>query len=151
MRRIPEIALLVILAFGCRRPAGDGTAERYVLRVGTATASVEVAADPTQRAAGLSGRREIGEDEGMLFVFPEPGHVSFWMRDTHVPLSIAFITQELEIAEIQHMEPLSDEHHAPGVPVIMALEMPAGWFERNGVSAGAAVELSAEIAALEAR
>ena len=139
----------MFLALGCGRPGG--APERYVLRVGAARASVEVAADPSQRAVGLSGRHALGEDEGMLFIFPEPGHASFWMRDTHVPLSIAFITQELEIAEIQHMEPLSDKYHAPGVPVIMALEMPAGWFDKNGVSAGAAVELSAEMAALEAR
>ena len=123
------------LAAGCaadRRPP----AARYTIDVGAATATVEVAATPRARAEGLSGRRELAADEGMLFIFPEPARAGFWMKDTFVGLSIAFITPAGRIAEIQHMEPRTLEKHAPGQPFLMALEMPAGWFERNGVKVG---------------
>jgi uncharacterized membrane protein (UPF0127 family) len=71
------------------------------------------------------------------------------MKDTHVPLSIAFITPAGEIAEIQDMAPLDETPHVSTVDVLMALEMPAGWFESKGVKVGDMVALGEEVARLK--
>ena len=152
MRRLAEIALSLLLLSGCGR--GDRSAEparRYAIEVGAARASVEVAATPDERAVGLSGRKSLGKDEGMLFVFPAPQKVSFWMKGTHVALSIAFITETGEIAEIQDMEPLTETPHTSAADVLMALEMPSGWFEQNGVAAGDRVVLGKDLSPIKGR
>jgi len=150
MKRIRDFLLAALIAAGCRN--GSETApESHVVRVGDAYARVEVAADPQKRAAGLSGRDEISRDEGMLFIFPEPGRPSFWMKGTTAALSVAFINPEGRISEIQDMKPLTKVCHKPRSPCIMALEMPAGWFERNGVREGDPVALPAELTAIEAK
>ncbi len=150
MRRTAEVTLAVLLLFGCK-PSDRSAApvRKYTISVGTARASVEVAATPEERARGLSNRKTLGSDEGMLFIFPRPGKVSFWMKDTRVPLSIAFITPSGEIAEIQDMAPLDETPHVSAAEVQMALEMPAGWFESKGVKAGDKVALGEEAGQLK--
>jgi uncharacterized membrane protein (UPF0127 family) len=150
MRRLPEVTLAVLLLFGCK-PSDRSAApvRRYTIEVGAARASVEVAATPDERQRGLSGRKTLGADEGMLFIFPRAGKASFWMKDTHVPLSIAFITPSGEIAEIRDMAPLDETPHVSAADVLMALEMPEGWFDSNGVNVGDAVTLGEELAGLE--
>jgi uncharacterized membrane protein (UPF0127 family) len=119
--------------------------ERCEITVGGLKVTVEIAATIHERATGLSNRHEIGENEGMLFLFAKPRRLSFWMKDTHVPLSIAFITPEGEIAEIQDMEPLDESLHESAITVDKALEMPAGWFRRNGVKPGDTVKPPPEL------
>ncbi len=152
MRHLTEIALSVLVLSGCGcadRPAVPP--RRYTIEVGAARASVEVAATPEDRAVGLSGRKSLGENEGMLFVFPASQQVSFWMKGTHVALSIAFITESGEIAEIQHMEPLTETLHTSAAEVLMALEMPSGWFERSGVAVGERVVLGEDLSTVRGR
>ena len=139
--------LVLLAAAGCaERGAG-----RYRIEVGGAVATVEVAASDEARARGLSNRHSIGTDEGMLFLFPRARRVSFWMKDTFLPLSIAFITPDGEIAEIHDMQPLTETSHTPAVPVTMALEMPAGWFQGRGVSVGDKVVLPESVRSLAVR
>ncbi len=103
---------------------------------------VEVARTPEERAQGLMGRRHLGKEEGMLFVFEEEGYHRFWMKDTLIPLSIAFIDREGRIVQITDMKPLTLTSHAPPKPILYALEMTQGWFSKNGIKVGDRVRFS---------
>ncbi len=76
----------------------------------------------------------------MLFVFPSEGQAAFWMKDTSIPLSIAFIAADGRILETRDMQPLSEELHRPTQPYMYALEVNQGFFRQNGVNAGDRVE-----------
>ena len=104
---------------------------------------VEVADDPADRAKGLMYRKALGVNRGMLFVYPEEQRLSFWMRNTLIPLSIAFIDSERRIIDIQDMKPLDDEppHYVSAEPAQYALEVNQGFFEKRGVKVGDRVEL----------
>ncbi len=103
---------------------------------------VEVARTPTERAKGLMGRRSLGWEEGMLFIFEVEDYHSFWMKDTPIALSIAFIDREGRIVSITDMEALSLDSHSPPAPILYALEMRKGWFSRNGVKVGDRIRFS---------
>jgi uncharacterized membrane protein (UPF0127 family) len=102
---------------------------------------LEVAATPEDRARGLMFRESMPWDTGMLFVFEQPSASGFWMRNTLLPLSIAWLDQYGTIVDIQDMQPLSDEVHAPPAPYVYAIETNQGWFEANGVGVGQRVVL----------
>ena len=104
--------------------------------------SVEVAKTPEERAKGLMGRTHLGENEGMLFIFEREDYHGFWMKNTLIPLSIAFIDREGKIVAITDMEPLTLETHPPPQPVLYALEMKKGWFSANGIKAGDSIRFS---------
>jgi hypothetical protein len=97
---------------------------------------VEVAKSPEERANGLMGRKHLGKNEGMLFIFEIEDYHGFWMKDTIIPLSIAFIDREGRIVKITDMKPLALESHIPPKPVLYALEMNKGWFSANGINVG---------------
>jgi uncharacterized membrane protein (UPF0127 family) len=101
----------------------------------------EVAAVPEARSCGLSHRSELPQNHGMLFVFQNTKQVSFWMKDTHIPLSIAFIDDHGQIVDIQKMDPIpSTQTYNSPLPVRYALEVNQGWFEKNGIGLGDRVE-----------
>ena len=139
---------ILAAAGGCADNRASGL---YRLAVGNAVATVEVAAEPLARATGLSGRRSLENDRGMLFLFPEETSAQFWMKGTYVPLSIAFVTSGGQIAEIQDMAPETLDRHGPERPYRMALEMPAGWFAEKGVRPGDRVSLPPEVAKMPVR
>lgn len=116
-----------------------GAAGFVVLRIGEADLSAEIAATPAERAVGLSGRRQLEKDSGMLFVFERPLRPQFWMRDTGVPLSIAFIDDDNRVVEMYDMKPYSLRLYRPRKPVRYALEMQRGWFRAKRVAVGARV------------
>lgn len=97
----------------------------------------EVADDPDEKTIGLMGRKELAEGEGMLFVFSRPQPMGFWMKDTLIPLSIAYLNAAGIIREIHDMQPL-EENSIPSVfqDLVYALEVPQGWFAKNGILAG---------------
>ncbi len=100
---------------------------------------VDVADSPEERAVGLMNHTSLEEDEGMLFVFFEESTGGFWMKDTEIPLSIAFFDQRGEIISIQDMDPCLKEpcpSYDPGSPYWGALEVNQGAFEKWGVSEG---------------
>jgi hypothetical protein len=103
---------------------------------------VEVAKKEEERAKGLMGRRFLGKEEGMLFIFEDEGYHGFWMKNTFLPLSIAFIDKKGEIVWITNMEPLTLSTHSPPKPALYALEMNKGWFSTNGIKIGATVRFS---------
>ncbi len=96
----------------------------------------EVAKTPQERAKGLMGRKHLGQQEGMLFIFESEDYHAFWMKDTLIPLSIAFIDKEGRIVRITDMKPLTLESHSPPAPILYALEMKKGWFSANGIKVG---------------
>jgi uncharacterized membrane protein (UPF0127 family) len=103
---------------------------------------VEVAKTTEERAHGLMGRKDLGKDEGMLFIFEIEGRYGFWMKDTYVPLSIAFIDKEGRIVRITDMKPRTLESHIPPQPILYALEMKKGWFSINGIKVGDVIKFS---------
>ena len=122
--------------------SGDGREGRHTttLRVGGHEVRAEVADRESERRRGLMGRDSLPEDHGMLFVYPEQRTLSFWMRDTKIPLDIAFVDRRGVIVDVQTMEPETEELHRSRQPAMYALEMAAGWFEEHGVEVGDRVE-----------
>jgi uncharacterized protein len=111
------------------------------IQIGTETLDVELAETRQQHAKGLRFRQALPENAGMLFVFPAPQRVSFWMKDASIPLSIAFIQSDGKIVQIRPMQPY-DETPVPSLSdtVAYALLVNQGWFERHGISAGTVIE-----------
>lgn len=118
-----------------------GEALRTVrLSVGGHGVTAEVAETEAQRSTGLMYRRQLDEDAGMLFVFPTRNIMAMWMRNTHVPLSVAFLDADGTIINIADMTPLSEDVHASAAPGRYALEMGRGWFRQHGIGPGARVQ-----------
>ena len=111
------------------------------IQIGDETLDVELAETPQQLAKGLRFRETLAEDAGMLFIFPKPQHLSFWMKDASIPLSIAYIQPDGKIVQIRAMQP-NDETPVPSLSnaVTYALLVNQGWFERHGISAGTVIE-----------
>jgi uncharacterized membrane protein (UPF0127 family) len=107
---------------------------------------VEVAATPAARRCGLSLRSGLEKNQGMLFVFPATQPLTFWMKDTWIPLSIAFLDKHGRILSIQKMTPMqtAEKYRSPR-PTRYALEVNQGWFEIHGVHEGDIVEFSLPI------
>lgn len=102
---------------------------------------VETAQDDDKRMRGLMFRESLPPDQGMLFVFPAAQIQSFWMRNTFIPLDIAFISNDGIIVDIQHMKPVDESvSYTSSAPALYALEVNAGWFKKNGISVGATVK-----------
>jgi uncharacterized membrane protein (UPF0127 family) len=104
---------------------------------------VEIADSPGEQAKGLMGRTALGEDRGMLFVFPDEKVRSFWMKNTLIPLSIAYIDSDGRIVDLQDMKPLDDDppHYVSAEPAQYALEVNQGFFEEHGVEVGDRADL----------
>jgi uncharacterized membrane protein (UPF0127 family) len=144
MRRSAPILLALTLA-ACGGGGNDGRARAVITTAaGDVTVDVEVADDQTERARGLMGRNELAPDAGMIFVFPEDTRGAFWMKDTLIPLSIAFYGEDGEILRILDMEPCRGEDcplYDPGVAYRGALEVNQGAFERWNVEEGDRIRL----------
>jgi uncharacterized protein len=100
----------------------------------------EVADTPQALQTGMMHRKSMGKNEGMAFVFPEIAYHGMWMKNTLIPLSVAFITEDGTIQNIREMQALHLDPHAASGPVRYALEMNAKWFEERGIKAGAKVK-----------
>jgi uncharacterized membrane protein (UPF0127 family) len=111
--------------------------------VGGQTLNLQVVASPETRQQGLMFYRELPQDAGMLFVFPTDGELSFWMRNTLIPLSVAFLDADRRILNIADMQPLDDRtFHRSSGPARYALEVNQGWFAARGIEPGAVVEFT---------
>ena len=107
------------------------------LSLGTNSLTAQIAATDATRELGLMSRTNLADREGMIFVFPQPRPVTFWMKDTPSPLSIAYIGASGRILELHDMKPF-DETSIPSASqsVVYALEVAKGWFDRHGVLPG---------------
>jgi uncharacterized membrane protein (UPF0127 family) len=113
---------------------------RVELQAGIHLIKAEVASDDSTRAMGLMFRERLGPNEGMLFVFPDKRRQCFWMRNTLIPLSIAFIDDDGSIVNVEDMAPKTEDSHCSAKPIRYALEMEQGWFGKRGM--GPAFRLS---------
>lgn len=127
MRRV--CVALALVACGHHLPTATISVDGHPVRV-------EVAANDEDRAHGLMERTSLGADEGMLFVYKEAKPRSFWMKNTPLPLSIAYADSEGKIVKILDMQPFSTERVQSVYPARYALEMNQGWFAANDVTAG---------------
>ncbi len=110
---------------------------RVKLAIGMHQIDAQVASTPDQRQTGLMHRKEMPQHEGMLFVFEQPTQQCFWMKNTLLPLSIAFVADDGAIVNIEEMAPQTLDSHCSKQPVRYVLEMNKGWFAKKGVKAGA--------------
>ena len=106
------------------------------LRAGMHLIRAEVVSDPGTRAQGLMHRKSLAPNAGMLFIFDEAAVHCMWMKNTLIPLSVAFIDERGAIVNIADMEPHSEASHCAARPVRYALEMNRGWFAARGIKPG---------------
>ena len=107
------------------------------LNAGIHVISAELAATPEQREIGLMFRPSMGANEGMLFVFDRAGQQCFWMKNTLIPLSVAFVADDGSIVNVEAMKPQTLDGHCSTKPVRFVLEMNDGWFAKRGIKPGA--------------
>lgn len=127
---------LLLAWYGVLSGCAGASSSHQSLTLDEATLRVEVVATQTERARGLMYRKHLGKDDGMLFVYPDSAPRSFWMKDTTLPLSIAFINKKGKILRIRDMTPLDVKPVKSVVPASYAVEVNRGWFEANGVEVG---------------
>ncbi len=135
-------AVLIALSLYTISPptaGGEGTA---LVEVNGIPLTVEIVDKPAERSLGLMYRKSLPENMGMLFIYRRPGIMNFWMKNTYIPLSIAYIDTKGYIIAIFKMEPLNEKksYRSPA-PAVWALEVNQGWFEKNGVNVGDSVRL----------
>ena len=137
-------AFLLIFAAACARGADakpQPKLETAVLTAakadgGTTTITAELARTEAEKQKGLMFRKTLAGGDGMLFIYTRDERMSFWMKNTVIPLSIAFISRDGRIIDILDMEPLSTQSVRSSRSVRYALEVPRGWFAREGIAEG---------------
>lgn len=124
----------------------------FPLMVGEVPIEVQVVLTPSETQQGLMYRDSLPEDSGMLFVFEQTRQLSFWMKNTRIPLDIAYIRPDGTIAEIYPMYPFNtDSVPSVGQNLSIALEMDQGWFASKGLKPGAQLDMKAVFSMIEAR
>ena len=140
------LTLFVLWAFmGEKAFPEEGEKHFFQLTVRGKKIRAEVVQTEEEKARGLMFRESLGKDEGMLFAYDREEVLTFWMKNTFIPLSIAFIDQRGKIVDIQDMEPFNLQTHASILPARYALEMNQGWFKKNGIKVGDVVSIPAAI------
>lgn len=134
MRSLRVVAVSIVFgAFAsvacAQRPIVELNAGMHLIRA-------ELAADDPSRMQGLMFRKSLGQNEGMLFVFDEVTTHCMWMKNTFIPLSVAFLDAAARIVNIAAMTPQSEESHCASKPARYALEMRRGWFAERGIGPG---------------
>jgi len=123
------LAFLPYFAYSSALPVIDLKIDKNIIKA-------EVASTVSSQQLGLMYRKSMPEQNGMLFVFEQKAGHCFWMKNTLLPLSIAFIDDEGKIVNIEEMKPQSEENHCPLKPIRYALEMNSNWFEKRQLGAG---------------
>ena len=129
------MGLFVLCLIACGR---NEAAEKIPIGVGRVQAFVEIAATDEARQIGLMHRQSLGLNEGMLFIFPEPKILSFWMKNTPLSLDIGFFNREGVFAQIRNYgtKTMGKTIHRSPAPALYALEMTQGWFHSNKIAVG---------------
>ena len=140
IKRLMASVLLVTSFAAQAQDSPQLNLERIKLAAGMHRLDVQVAATPEQRQIGLMFRKEMPQHEGMIFIFDQPAQQCFWMKNTLLPLSAAFIADDGTIVNIEDMKPLVLDSHCSAKPVRYVLEMNKGWFAKKGVQAGSKLQ-----------
>lgn len=125
-----------VAAFSLAALPADIAFKTSHVKLGPHALKVELALTEEERERGLMFRKSLGRDEGMVFVFDEPAYQSMWMKNTLIPLSVAFLDGDGRILNILDMDPQTLDTHTSAGPASYAIETNIGWFERNKVKAG---------------
>ena len=133
LRVLATAALLASFTAFAQKTA---TLPTTTVKVGGHALKVEIVANDADRSRGLMFREKMGRDDGMLFVFPEIAYHSMWMKNTLLPLSVAFIDRDGVILNILDMEPQTLDSHTSAGPALYAIETNKGWFAAKKVKAG---------------
>ncbi|MBW8465338.1 DUF192 domain-containing protein [Acidovorax sp.] len=144
-RRTAGFWSAVCVACSLAVPAGVATAQegpqlnlqRVELAAGMHRIDAQVAASPQERQTGLMHRKDMPQHEGMLFVFEQPAQQCFWMKNTLLPLTAAFVDDDGTIVNLADMKPQTLDSHCSAKPVRYVLEMNQGWFAKKNIKAGA--------------
>ena len=133
------LTALACLLWTATAGAQDGPQRLPAIRLtaGFHIIQAELAQTPDQRSIGLMHRNAMGSNEGMLFVFERPAQQCFWMKNTLLPLSIAFLAEDGSVVNIADMQPQTLDSHCSDKPVRFTLEMNQGWFAKRGIGPGA--------------
>jgi uncharacterized membrane protein (UPF0127 family) len=129
-------ALPLAASLACAAQQGPQKLASIRLNAGIHNIQAEVARTPEQREIGLMFRETMGANDGMLFAFEAPATQCFWMKNTLVPLSAAFIGDDGTIVNIEDMAPRALDSHCSAKPVRYVLEMNQGWFAKRGIKPG---------------
>lgn len=132
-------AILLAFALSAAGALAQEAMPRVELSIGMYRLDAEVAARDQDRERGLMHRRHLPGNSGMLFIFPAAAGYCMWMKNTLIPLSVAFIDDEGRIVNIAKMAPQTEDSHCAAQPARFALEMNQGWFAQRGLAAGAMV------------
>ncbi len=136
-------ASVILLNQACSEDAKEsGSSGLVQLSLGPKTIEIELAIERSEQTRGLMYRRSMPADQGMLFVYQKPTRMSFWMRNTYIPLDIGFFTSDGVLREIRKMYP-HDENPVKSIreDILYALEMNQGWFQKNGIKPGESFDL----------
>jgi uncharacterized membrane protein (UPF0127 family) len=131
--------LAVACATGLAQEVPQTQLQRTLLSSGIHQIDTQVALTSEQHAVGLMYRKEMPQHEGMLFVFQNPTKQCFWMKNTLIALTAAFVADDGTIVNLEDMKPQTTESHCSLKPVRYVLEMNQGWFEKKGVKAGSKI------------
>ena len=141
--RFLTLSAAALMALGLTTPAmaqGEGQPQMNLRRIdltaGMYRIDTQLAQTPQQREIGLMFRKEMPQQEGMLFIFDVPGVQCFWMRNTLLPLTAAFVADDGTIVNLADMQPMTENSHCSAKPVRYVLEMNQGWFAKRGIQAG---------------
>ena len=146
-----------LLFAGCDRdaptPAEPKTiADRFEIKLGNKVVRLQLAVREDEMTRGLMERRELGRDEGMLFVYTRAQRMNFWMRNTPTPLDIGFFSESGRLEETYPLHPFDETTvSSRGTRLLFALEMNQGWFHESEIKPGAQLDMKALSAALKAR
>lgn len=135
-RLLATTLLLACVAAPAQQPEPQLDLRRVELHVGMYRIDAQVAAAPHERQTGLMFRKEMPEHEGMLFVFEQAGVQCFWMKNTLLPLTAAFVADNGTIVNLADMQPQTEASHCSAEPVRYVLEMNQGWFAKKGFKSG---------------
>jgi uncharacterized membrane protein (UPF0127 family) len=137
-RRLPALlALSASLLSPAHAQTPQTDLQRTRLTAGMYQIDAQVAQTPLQRQIGLMFRKEMPPSEGMIFVFEQPATQCFWMKNTLLPLTAAFVADDGRIVNLADMQPLKEDSHCSKEPVRFVLEMHQGWFARKNIKEGA--------------
>ena len=136
MNRIALSLWLVCLSFSVWAQQAQTQLPRVILQAGMFQIEAQVASTPAQREIGLMFRQDMATHEGMLFVFEQPQKQCFWMKNTLLPLTAAFVEEDGTIVNLADMKPQSTQSHCSDQPVRFVLEMNQGWFAKRNIKKG---------------
>jgi uncharacterized membrane protein (UPF0127 family) len=143
MNKFLSILSAASIALALTMPAAQAQQKKFPvvsLNAGLYVIQAEVAATEAEREQGLMYRNSMGQNEGMVFLFGAPARVCMWMKNTNIPLSVAFIDADGTIVNIEDMQPQTLDSHCGKKPVPYALEMNLGWFKRKNIAPGSKIE-----------